>query len=182
MLRSVSIPGSVTSIGIFAFDDCTGLSAVTIPNSVTSIGDWAFRGCTGLVSITVDKENSRYADIDGVLFDKDIETIIKYPAGRRNANYTIPNSVTTIGGSAFAGCTGLSAVTIPSSVTTIGESAFSGCTGLIAVTIPGSVTTIGDRAFFGCTKLRSVQLSKGTSIRWQRWNMFPSKTEFIFTD
>ena len=69
---------------------------------------------------------------------------------------TIPSSVTSIGKSAFSGCTGLTSVTIPNSVTTIGWSAFRGCAGLTSVTIPNSVTEIGWSAFEGCTALTSV--------------------------
>jgi len=62
---------------------------------------------------------------------------------------TIPNSVTTIGGRAFAFCTSLTSVTIPDSVTTIGEFAFDGCTSLTSITIPDSVTSIANHAFNG---------------------------------
>ncbi len=68
---------------------------------------------------------------------------------------TIPNSVTTIGRSAFYGCSGLTSVTIPNSVTTIGVWAFFDCSGLTSVTIPNSVTTIGGYAFEGCIGLTS---------------------------
>ena len=77
----------------------------------------------------------------------------------------IEPGVTTIGGSAFMGCTGLTSVTIPEGVTTIGGSAFMGCTGLTSVTISGSVETIGNSAFRGCTGLTSVTIPEGvTSI------------------
>ena len=78
---------------------------------------------------------------------------------------TIPNSVTSIGSSAFSDCTGLTSVTIPNSVTSIGSSAFNGCTGLTSVTIPNSVTSIGSSAFNGCTGLTSVTIGNSvTSI------------------
>ena len=75
---------------------------------------------------------------------------------------TIPNSVTSIGGSAFSGCSGLTSVAIPNLVTTIGSSAFSGCSGLTSVTIPNSVTAIGDWAFYCCSGLTSVTI--GNSV------------------
>ena len=71
---------------------------------------------------------------------------------------TIPNSVTSIGGSAFYGCTGLTSVTIPNSVTSIGYKTFSGCRGLTSITIPNSVTSIGKSAFSFCTSLTSVNI------------------------
>ena len=71
---------------------------------------------------------------------------------------TIPNSVTFIGNSAFNGCTGLTSITIPNSVTSIGNSAFSSCTGLTSISIPNSVTSIGNSAFSGCTGLTSITI------------------------
>ena len=78
---------------------------------------------------------------------------------------TIPNSVTSIGGSAFNGCSGLTSVTIPNSVTSIGKSAFYYCSGLTSVTIPNSVTSIGSTAFYYCSSLTSVTIPNSvTSI------------------
>ncbi len=75
----------------------------------------------------------------------------------------IPNSVTSIGGSAFYGCTGLTSITIPNSVTSIGESAFYGCRGLTTIIIPDSVTSIGSWAFHSCTGLTKVTIGTGVT-------------------
>ena len=77
----------------------------------------------------------------------------------------IPYSVTSIGSSAFTGCSNLTAITIPNSVTSIGERAFSDCTALTSITIPDSVTSIGERAFECCTSLTSVTF-EGTKAEW----------------
>ena len=71
---------------------------------------------------------------------------------------TIPNSVTSIGSSAFSGCIGLTSVTIPNSVTSIGDYVFYNCIGLTSVTIPNSVDSIGHGAFWGCSSLTSVTI------------------------
>ena len=128
--------------------------SVTIPNSVTSIESGAFSSC-GLTSINVAEDNLNYASVDGVLYNKDKNTLIMYPQGK-TGSITIPNSVTSIRNYAFDGCTGLTSVTIPNSVTSIGESAFSGCTGLTSITIGNGVTSIGEAAFLECTGLTSM--------------------------
>ena len=155
-LTSVIIPNSVTSIEDYAFSDCSGLTSVTIPNSVTSIGEYAFSSCISLTSILVDSENPYYCDIDGVLFNKNKTTLIRYPEGKSATSYIIPNSVTKIGGDAFSDCSSLTSVTIPNSVTSIGDWTFYGCSSLTSITIPNSVTSIGYCAFCNCTGLTSV--------------------------
>ena len=136
-LTSVTIPDGVTSIGEFAFDHCTSLTSVAIPNSVTSIGRGAFSNCAALTGIWVTEGNSHYSsDASGVLFSKDKTTVVQCPGTL--AACMIPDSVTSIVGYAFAGCTSLTNVTIPDSVTSIGYDAFSYCKSLTDVYYAGS--------------------------------------------
>ena len=163
-LTSVTIPNSVTSIGISAFYNCSGLTSVTIGNSVTSIGNSAFSNCSGLISIIVDESNPSFSSIEGILYNNDATTLIYCPITKKTV--TIPNSVTSIGYSAFSGCSGLTSVTIPNSVTSIGQRVFENCSGLTSVTIGNSVTSIGYYAFSGCYGLTSVTIPNSvTSIR-----------------
>ena len=145
-LTSVTFRNSLVSIGDYAFYYCSGLTSIDIPNSVTSIGDNAFQGCSGLTSIKVAADNTTYDSRDNcnALIETATNTLIQ-----GCTNTVIPNSVTTIGNSAFYGCSGLTSVTIPNSVTSIGGSAFEGCSGLASVTIGNSVTSIGSKAFYG---------------------------------
>ena len=151
------IPASVTSLGWAEFADCTGLTSITIPGSVTNIASDAFIGCFGLTAITVDAANSNYSSLEGVLFDKSQTKLIRCPGGKAGS-CTIPAVVTSIGNSAFSGCTRLTTVAIPTGVTSIGEAAFLSCSSLTSVTIPAGVTSFGHSAFAGCTSLTSVEI------------------------
>ena len=139
--KHVVIPEGITVIGNSAFYDCISLESVVIPSSVETIGITAFSGCLSLVGITVNSDNANYSSVDGVLFDKNKMTLIRYPQGKNDDTFAILNSVTTISNSAFYGCASLESVNIPNSVTTIGQFAFSGCTSLTFIYIPESVTT-----------------------------------------
>ncbi len=155
-LTSLAIPGSVTSIGSQAFRYCAGLTNVTaIPDGVTNIGPCAFSGCSLLTALDVSGGNADYASENGVLFDKNKEMLVQFPAGKGGA-FTIPGSVTAIGDEAFYLCGGLTEVTIPDGVTHIGEGAFCYCSGLTEVTIPDGVTNLGAHAFGHCTGLTDM--------------------------
>ena len=169
------IPDGVTSIGDYAFYDCSGLTSVTIPDSVTSIGRNAFDGCTNLIK----RYGVSYVDGWVIYADSDIKTASIRQGTRGIADY------------AFQGCSSLTSVTIPDSVTSIGNYAFEDCTGLRSIAVEegnfvyhsagnclietasktliagcntsvipddGSVTSIGDWAFFGRDDLTSVTI------------------------
>ena len=145
VLTSVTIPSSVTSIGLWAFEGCSGLTSLIIPSSVTSIERSAFKDCSGLTSLTIP---SSVTEIGKSVFE----------GCSGLTSLTIPSSVTEIGESAFEGCSGLTSLTIPSSVTEIGESAFKGCSGLTSLIIPSSVTSIGSYVFENCSGLTSITI------------------------
>lgn len=161
-LTNITIPESVTRIGSFAFVYCRGLRSLSIPKSVTDIGVNAFSECDGLTELVVDRDNPHFSSLEGVLFDKNQTTLIRYPCAKIGA-YTIPESVTRIADYAFANCEYLQEVTIPNSVTDIGEYAFSDCISLTNITIPDSVTRIGSGAFRWCDFLASATIPEGVT-------------------
>ncbi len=161
-LTSIDIPNSVTYIGRSAFYGCSSLTSVTIGNSVASIGNWAFSYCQSLTSIAVEEGNTYYHTDGSCLIETASNTLIR---GCNLTSVTIPNYVTSIGNSAFDGCSSLTSIDIPNSVTSIGDYAFYYCSGLTSVTIPNSVTSIGDCAFYYCSGLTSVTIPNSvTSI------------------
>ena len=190
-LTNITIPNSVTEIGVGAFAYCTGITDIAIPDSVMAFGvrgfemfcgcenlksitigkgiknidPGAFKDCNNLSDITVSPENNNFSSKDGVLFNKDKTELIKYPVGNQRTVYSIPNTVKTIGYSAFHESVNLTDITVPNSVTSIGDRAFAGCTGLTSVTLGNGVTSIEDGAFYGCTGLTSITIPNSvTSI------------------
>ena len=143
-LTSINIPNCVTTIGDEAFENCVSLTSITIPNSVVTIIGKPFYGWHG----NLYNESKAFIYEDHVLFNKNKTILIAYRA--KETNYTIPNSVTIIGNSAFYGCESLTSINIPNSVTTIGKGAFCGCDSLTSINIPNSVTMIGNWAFSLC--------------------------------
>ena len=162
----------VEHIPAYLCRELTLLNTIVIPNSVTSIGISAFDGCSGLTEVIWNARNVQdfqdnssrpFSGCDRLtdfVFGEEVEHIPAYLCRELTLLNTIviPNSVTSIGTNAFSFCRGLTKVSIPNSVKTIGNWAFYRCTGLTTVTIGNSVTSIGNRAFYSCTSLTEVSI------------------------
>ncbi len=174
-LTSIEIPNSVTSIGRGAFSGCTGLTSVTIPNSVTNIGSDAFLDCSGLQKVII-PDIAAWCGINfGNGYGNPL-TFAKHLYSDENTeikDLIIPNGVTSIGTSAFNGCTGLTSVTIPNSVTSIGKRAFYGVNLFFVVSLienPFSIigNTSGDRTFSNNTfSNATLYVPKGTIDKYK---------------
>lgn len=145
---SVVIPEGITKIGNYAFSECS-VSEVVIPDSVTYIGTGAFwdSGITTVnisknvtyidptafwhtESININPKNENYSSEDGVLYNKNKTELIKYPSFKYSESFVIPNTVTTIGGVAFACDRGPASITVPNSITYMDAGIFAEAYGL----------------------------------------------------
>lgn len=162
---SYTVPQGILSIGDEAFAYNESLTSVILPDSVTSIGVNPFAYCKKLTDILVSPENPTLEVVDGVLFEKNEKRLVCYPCAFTDRNYTVPQGICSIGGSAFYGCRSLKRIDLADSVTSIGDYAFYLCGSLSSISMLDSVTSIGDYAFYYCRSLRSLALSDSlTSI------------------
>jgi len=171
-LKSAEIPEGVTEIGAYAFYECTSVETISVPESVETIGDKAFSTAAfpeqhiffgsgnfgDLISITVDPDNKYYCDVDGILFDKSMETLIQCPASYECPEYRIPDGVKTVGSKSFFGCTGIGKIECPDSLTLIESSAFEMCTSLYNISLSKNLREIGYDAFSNCRDLCKITI------------------------
>ena len=174
-LTTIKLPEGIESIGVQTFDKCRNLISIELPAGITSIGEKAFFYCSSLTSVTFG-EKSLLTSIGEYAFSYTSLTSIEIPDSMTSignsafssctslTSIEIPDSVTSIGNSAFSGCTSLTSIEIPDSVTSIGNSAFSACTSLTRIEIPDGVTSISDSAFFKCTSLASVIFGENSQL------------------
>ncbi|MBQ3149709.1 MAG: leucine-rich repeat domain-containing protein [Clostridia bacterium] len=162
-LSKVLLGKSLTTIGYAAFSWCNSISSVFIPKDVEFIDEAVFASCFNLSNIDVDISNAFYSsDESGVLFNKNKTALIQYPIGKKQAKYTVPDSVTTVGNASFLNSQNLENIVIGNNVSKIGVRAFSGCSELTNIVLGKSVKEIEFAAFEGCYYLMDV--SFGDSV------------------
>ena len=198
-LTEVNIPDGIATIKSNAFKGCTALEEVVLPNSLEVVEDSAFEGCSALTAITVSSfvdledtmfvgsnniERIKYIVGDGYVIVNDFLTTADYNkfgesiaanAFLNNAKLlevVLPSTVTSLGESAFEGCTALTTFVLSSAITSIPQNAFKGCTALTAIALPQGVTTIGFGAFQGCTHLTEVTTTSASALATIEANAF----------
>lgn len=152
-ITRIIIESGVTSIGTWAFYNCTNTTSVSIPSSVTTFEEAAFFGCSGLTEVTIP---SSITELGNLIFAYCTSLSL----------ISLPDNLQAIGDNAFMGCSQLNSVSIPHSVSLIGCASFQGCTSLTSVNIPESVTSIVGWAFYECSSLKDVYYG-GTEAQWK---------------
>ena len=138
----------VTEIGKYAVSAAEYLTVIKIGKNVTRISERAFCGTyKNLKAFVVDPENTAYCSIDGIIFTKDLKSIVAYPDKREGVEYVVPDGVETIADCAFYMCESLKKVTLATSVVSVGEYAFFKCVGLESVTLNEGLKTVGKNGF-----------------------------------
>ncbi|MBQ9832395.1 MAG: leucine-rich repeat domain-containing protein, partial [Clostridia bacterium] len=132
----------VTGLASGAFLGNDEAESIIIPESVEEIGAWAFINCKNLASISVAEDNEKFCSQDGVMFNKDMTVLVKYPAAKQCEAYEVPNSVVTIAETAFCGASGITTVILPPTLKEIERYAFYQSS-TESIIIPDSVETIG---------------------------------------
>lgn len=159
-LKEVHLPSTLMDISYGLFSVCTSLSEITVPAGVISIGDYAFAACDNLRNIYVDPANPYYASRDGVVFDKDLQTIITYPSGRTDATFTTPAGVVNINPTAFQGNDNLLHLVISEGVKNIYESAIAANLYLQSVSLPASLENFEGGAIVVCNEMTEIKLAE----------------------
>ncbi len=172
-LESVTLAEGLSSVWSGTFTDCKSLTSLHIPKSVTSFEDRLY-GCSSLESITVDDANRIYSSADGVLYNKDKTTLIKFPQNKSIAGFNIPDTVTVIAKDAFSEHQNISeydengllisgkwivdakydlgenyVINVDGSVTHIADGVFSRNYNLKSITIPKNIISLHRSSFTG---------------------------------
>lgn len=148
----------VVMLGDRIFADDYYLETVTIPDSLQYIGTYSFINCTNIKEYIVKTTSENFAGRDGALYSGDCAVLYRYPVGRENTEFTVPDGTKAISSAAFACSKHLTSVVMPETLESIGASAFAECEAMESVTIPEGVKSIGEFAFNHCVKLSHVSL------------------------
>ncbi len=157
-LKTVTFKEGVTTMADYTFNGCTALTTINLPKSMETFKGGAFYGCKAIATINC-AEGSVFSMNGNLLMKNGTEIVFALPAVQLTGELVIPEGITAIAEYAYEKQTGITSIKFPSTLTTIGQSAFYGCTGLTGeVVFPEGVTTIGCESFRGCTGVTSIKL------------------------
>ncbi len=166
-VKSVTIPKGIGT-SEDSFSDMTSLETVNLDCNEyqgyylsNSVKGYSFINCPNLKNFVVDDNDYYYKSVDGILYSKDGETLIKYPGAKTESTFTVPDTVTSIGAGAFADAKNLKSIVMGDNVNNIGEKAFYNCTSLSSIRLSQNISGISGKAFYNCTSLKSVILPNG---------------------
>lgn len=154
---------TVNVLSANVFKGCSALTYIKVPATVKTLSGETFAECRNLLNIDIHESNETYLSVDGVVFNSDKSSLIAFPNGR-SGEYTIPESVLTIGSSAFAGAYKLTGVNMYNSVSAISANAFRGCFSLKDLRLSDCLSVIGEKAFANCVDLREIHIPGSVSI------------------
>ena len=147
---------AVLAIGPYAFAN-TGVTLVNLPDALQEVDEHAFDDAASLSILRISSRNTAFAAKDGVLYSKDMTTLVRYPEHKTTADFTMPTTISAIVPGAFRSAVLLNTVSFPDGLTEIPEYAFYDCVSLRSITMPDSVTTLGKGAFAGCSGLTAFK-------------------------
>lgn len=119
--KKLIIEEGITQINSRRFLGSSALESVSLPKTITNLGEYAFENCQSLKEILVDDENENFKSTDGVLYTKNMQTLLIYPANRENTDFSIPETVRSFGDYAFDYSQNLENITIPAGLRSMGE-------------------------------------------------------------
>ena len=183
-LTNIVLPESVETISSLAFSGCKSISEIQIPMNVKYIDGSCFSGCN-ISKYVVDENNPYYTTRDGVIYSKDLRTLVAFPSAHPSKHFSIPKTTKIIGQSAFEDsaietvdlpygleaisdfafqCSSVRSMVIPDSVTDIGELTFSSCQNLERLVLSASLTEIGEQVFSQCPKLEAIDIPASVKV------------------
>lgn len=176
-LLRIPMPDSLTKIEDLAFMGCNGLSELTIPSEVSVIGDGIVKDCQNIERISVESDNSNFASVDGVLFNKNQERLIIFPVNHSSNEYTVPEGVKTVAPYAFVNSKKLKSVSLPSSLSIIGQDAFIGCVNLQTLKVQAITPPVCQNDCFESVSKTRCELQVPMGCRSSYW-VAPVWSEF----
>ena len=175
VVTEVTIPDEYEGVPVTAINEFAGVNLeyvtkITIGKNVKEIDDWAFGNSRNISFFDIDDENPYLCDVDGVIYTKDMKTLLFYPPARaieesendngekvKTISYEIPEGVEIIRSKAFYKCYELTEITLPSTLKSIEEMAFFRCS-IKSLELPENLTFIGKDAFSYCTAVEEVTI------------------------